>query len=99
MGGCGGSRQEQLEAIGAGFGAVEAKGCMRKERHLFGHNYHPFAPLEIPTPSLYKYKAMGPEDMDTRQRDKDKDKDKEMAPGKITPKVSGVDSKQSALAG
>ena len=36
--------------------------------------------------------------MDTRQREKDKDKEKEMAPGERTPKVSGVDSKQSALA-
>ncbi|KAF3508835.1 hypothetical protein F2Q69_00005618 [Brassica cretica] len=87
-------RQELLEAVGAGFGAVEAKGCKRKERHLFGHNYHPFAPLEIPTNSLYKYKAMGPEEMDTRQREKDKDKEKEMAPGKRTPKVDGVDNQQ-----
>ena len=37
--------------------------------------------------------------MDTRQKDKEKEKEKDMVPEERTPKVSGVDREQSALAG
>ncbi|KAF2598046.1 hypothetical protein F2Q68_00010329 [Brassica cretica] len=77
---------EQLEAVGDRLGAVDGERMQEREWHLFSHNSHPFAPWAVPTPSLYKYKALGLEEMDTRLREKEKEKEKEMAPGERKPK-------------
>ena len=56
-----GQGHEQLEAVEDRLGAVIAERLQRRERHLFGYNSHPFGPMAVPTPSLYKYRALDPE--------------------------------------
>ena len=51
--------QEQLEAVGDRLGAVIVERLQGRETHLFGYNSHPFSPMAVPTPSLYKYRALG----------------------------------------
>ena len=53
--------QEQLEVVEDRLGAVISKRLQGRERHLFGYNSHPFGPMAVPTPSLYKYRALEPE--------------------------------------
>lgn len=56
-----GQGHEQLEAVEDRLGAVIAERLQTRERHLFGYNSHPFGPMAVPTPSLYKYRALDPE--------------------------------------
>ena len=56
-----GQGHEQLEAVEDRLGAVIAERLQGRERHLFGYNSHPFGPMAVPTPSLYKYRALDPE--------------------------------------
>ena len=55
-----GQGHEQLEAVEDRLGAVIAERLQGRERHLFGYNSHPFGPMAVPTPSLYKYRAPDP---------------------------------------
>ena len=86
-----GQGHEQLEAVEDRLGAVSAERLQRRERHLFGYNSHPFGPMAVPTPSLYKYRALDPE-FDTeflRGTSAKIVRDTEQGPGRFSIQVLG----------